>query len=277
MAQDQPDTILADIALTPQERAEAERDLETRMFQAAQFRVQQNPARFSKLAQDVADDLRDVLTALETSRMLTHILTSHGVADDKRNVVGKLLWELATKTTALQKLPERLTDLLSVKQGTAQSIGYWIAKNILESSEVRFENFWTTLEKWKKDAMELPQEVRQEKPVYPKAMPPKGAISEKPELFGGEFEIPAPPAPRATQLPTANRQLPTTELERDVPWQPRPITPSTPLGTGNDQRPMISRNVARPGDVARLLDANIIKKPQDAEPKIKGNLVDLSN
>lgn len=119
--------------------------------------------------------------------------------------------------------------------------------------------------------------------AYPTATPRTETL----ELFGGDIPVPPPPPMPRMQSGQGVGFRGQGMGERDIPWKPGPqpstLNPDSQVAQSNEiedprrsRDPQPSRNVARPGEVARLLDANIIKKPENTEPRIDKNVVDLS-
>lgn len=261
---------LIDAPLTPQEQAEAVSALEMRLFRLAQMRLQQNPVRFSKESDLTTPDIRDALTSLETSLLLTHTTQEHALSTNQRYILGQLVWDVAKKEIVFTRFAEKLSELLLISKETAASIAYWIGKNTFEPFKEYFgEKYAMDMQNWQTYAKPISEKASQMQPIYPQV--PISKTAEKPELLGG-LDIPVPPAPR-TQNQDSRFKIQEVS-ERDIPWQPKPKYETYNLKAEN------LRSVARPGDVAKLLEKNLIKTGDDSEngnnPGVQGNIVDLS-
>lgn len=239
--------------LTSQERQAAERDVENRLFQTRQLRLRIQPFRFSKYTDGISEDLRDTLLSFPTSRTLTHIAREHGLDEGTRQAFGPLLWEIARKDVAFNRFPGELAKRAGLDEKTSRSVAYWISRRVLEKGKASFEKFDVSVIEWAKDARKISEEPLQQKPLYQTAKVPAAPREEKPTLFGEEAPLAAKPAVPLKEV-----------LEERAAASPMP-----PRHT-----------VARPEEIEKLLEKSILPKPpmphSDVEPRIKGNVVDLS-
>ena len=227
--------------------------------------------------QNISNEILHLLTREENASFIDRIAEKYTFNEEHVFRLSALIGCAISGTLALGELAKALEEELPIGEKLSREIVLRILLELLYP-------YWPLFPQIDEAIANLGGTVPMEKPAMPRIGEPGGAEEsmayptvimakkEEPELFGGDFEIPAPPVPCGAQQSTIGKQR-AAALERDVPWSPQQKSDVTRYAL-----PVTSaKTVAKPGDVARLLDANILKKPPEAEPKIIGNVVDLSN
>lgn len=203
-----------------------------------------------------------MLVREENLAFLDSLEKKYSLTEEQASSLTTIIMHVTIGTLPTQKLSAAIKENLGIDSEKAKMISLAILQDHLYPFWPLFPDIDATIkELGGKIPAEKPamprlggEEKKEEAVAYPEMQ--SGGTLEVPELFGG-MEIPVPPLPHSAsgQLASGNRAL-----ERDVPWTP----------------PEKNKFVARPGDISKLLEKNLIQNRQGAEPKIKGNVVDLS-
>jgi len=210
----------------------------------------------------------------ENFEAIDKIAKSFSLEEDQVFYLSAAVGQVIKGMIPLEELGREIEDYVVVDKDTSYRIALDVLLTMLYS-------YWPLFPSIDEVIKNLGGEVPTEKPAMPKELlegspvveypaPVSEVAAEKPALLGG-LEIPLPPEPRSSEQKIASNQAPTMVMpERDVPWKPEPKIANSPVDT--------PKNVARPGDVASLLEKNLIKTYEDQakDPRIKGNVVDLT-
>lgn len=203
-----------------------------------------------KMPEKISDETFRILTREENAAIVERLEQVHGLDEDETPKFSAILAHVFMGTVPLEKLEETLEENLDLFPEDAKNLTRDVILEMFYPHWRRFPNIDEVL-------VGVGGKIPEQKPMppmlggggeeaatvsYPKA--PQTQEAKTPELFGGEEDaVPRPPSPRA-----ASNQRPRADngVERDVPWIPQ-------------------KNVARPDDVAKLLEENLLRKPDETK------------
>lgn len=225
--------------------------------------------------ENIPDDIFEILTKEENIELVDRLTKKYDVDEDRVWRFSALLARLVLSTVPLNQLVNVLQEKLQLSSEKAKSLALDVAYEFLWPLSWKLQGVDRLIESLggmvPKERPNPPASVVQAiAPIAYPATQAKPAAPAKPQVFGGGFYVPSPPPP--------------------------PMAPATPPRPPIAPLPGGSATVARPGDVSKLLEKNLLPgsggptgatqgKPglprppmphTDVEPKLRGNIVDLS-
>jgi hypothetical protein len=206
--------------------------------------------------EQIPNNIFAILTREENSGLIDGIVSEFHIPEDKISLLSAVCAHAIMRTLPLASLQDAVKEELAVADNSAKKIALAILLRILYPYWPLYPSIDKAIEALGGKVPTLKPAMQTIASAAPKVMEypavPTAATEDAPELLGG-LEIPAPPVPKQGSVDGK----PDIALERDVPWQAPPTSRLRPAGaqTGAQVR---ESTVAKPGDVAKLLEKNLI-------------------